>query len=91
MYHLFPMKHIAINTNGFLRYSFTHCVAAALLQVEYKERLSSAGKLPYRWDRREGGVNAEREVLAARAVDRALRPLCPPGFLYGMQVGQEVG
>jgi len=37
-------------------------------------------------DRRER-VGGEREVLAARLIDRAVRPLLPPGFLYDTQVG----
>lgn len=36
-------------------------------------------------DRRER-VGTEREVLAARLIDRAVRPLLPPGFLYDTQV-----
>lgn len=54
-------------------------------QVEYRERLSAVGRLPLRPDRRER-VNSEREVLVGRLVDRALRPLLPPGFLYDTQV-----
>jgi polyribonucleotide nucleotidyltransferase len=53
--------------------------------VEYRERLAAAGRLPGRPDRRER-LNSDREVLAARLVDRALRPLLPPGFLYDTQV-----
>lgn len=47
--------------------------------------MSAAGRLPSRPDRRER-VGTECEVLAARLIDRALRPLLPPGFLYDTQV-----
>lgn len=58
-------------------------------QVEYRERMSAAGRLPSRPDRRER-VGTEREVLAARLIDRALRPLLPPGFLYDTQVDSSL-
>jgi hypothetical protein len=63
------------------------CVCMRLCQVEYRERLSAAGRLPMRPDRRER-VGSEREVLVARLIDRAVRPLLPPGFLYDTQVCQ---
>ncbi|WIA37613.1 hypothetical protein OEZ86_014515 [Tetradesmus obliquus] len=59
------------------------------LQVEYRERLSAAGKLPSRPDRRERG-SSDRELLAGRLVDRALRPLLAPGHLYDTQVWCQV-
>jgi polyribonucleotide nucleotidyltransferase len=70
---------------------FTAAAAAAAavtlsFQVDYRERLSAVGRLPLRPDRRER-VGSERELLVARLVDRALRPLIPPGFLYDTQVG----
>lgn len=58
-------------------------------QVEFRERLSAAGRLPVRPDRRER-AGTEREVLAARIVDRALRPLINPGFLYDTQVSGDL-
>jgi hypothetical protein len=53
--------------------------------VEYRERYSAVGRMPSRPDRRER-QGSDREVLAARLIDRALRPLLPPGFLYETQV-----
>jgi polyribonucleotide nucleotidyltransferase len=58
----------------------------AQLQVDVRERYYSAGRLPLqRVDRREPS-GSERELLAARLIDRALRPLFPPGALYEVQV-----
>ncbi|KAF6254395.1 hypothetical protein COO60DRAFT_322562 [Scenedesmus sp. NREL 46B-D3] len=59
------------------------------LQVEYRERLSAAGKLPSRPDRRERS-GTDRELLAGRLVDRAVRPLLAPGHLYDTQVWCQV-
>lgn len=58
-------------------------------QVDYQERLSAAGRLPTTPDRRERSTS-DREVLAARLIDRALRPLFPPGFLYNVHVHATV-
>lgn len=57
-------------------------------QVEYRERLSAVGRLPMRPDRRERN-GTEREALAGRIIDRAVRPLLPPGFLYDTQAGHR--
>lgn len=54
-------------------------------QVEFKERAYAYGRVPARGDRRDA-VGTDREVLAARAVDRALRPLFPPGYNCTVQV-----
>jgi len=59
------------------------------LQVDFRERFYASGRLPPRADRREAAAS-ERELLAARAVDRALRPLFPPGALYEVQVTATV-
>ena len=49
--------------------------AAVPLQVNYRERHHAAGRIPGNRRRRDGaGPPSDREVLAARAVDRALRP-----------------
>ena len=49
------------------------------LSVDYRERASAYGKSPATFTRREGPPK-DREVLAMRVVDRALRPLFPKGF-----------
>lgn len=49
------------------------------LSVDYRERASAYGKIPATFTRREGPPK-DREVLAMRVVDRALRPLFPKGF-----------
>ena len=49
------------------------------LNVEYRERASAWGKIPGTFTRREGPYK-DREVLAMRVVDRALRPLFPKAF-----------
>ena len=60
------------------------------LQVDVRERFYASGRLPaHRADRREASAS-ERELLAARCVDRALRPLFPPGALYEVQVTATV-
>ena len=46
------------------------------LNVEYRERASAWGKIPGTFTRREGPYK-DREVLAMRVVDRALRPSSP--------------
>jgi polyribonucleotide nucleotidyltransferase len=62
----------------------------AQLQVDVRERFYSSGRLPLqRGDRREPAAS-ERELLAARLIDRALRPLFPPGALYEVQVTATV-
>ena len=49
------------------------------LNVEYRERASAYGKIPSTFTRREGAPK-DREVLAMRVVDRAIRPLFPKAF-----------
>ena len=49
------------------------------LQVEYKERYSSIGRFPGGFTRREGRAS-DYEILPARLVDRALRPLFPDNY-----------
>src|SRR5690606_16304864 len=55
------------------------------LLVDYEERMYAAGKIPGSWFRREGRP-AESAILAARMVDRTLRPLFPEGFRNDVQV-----
>ena len=49
------------------------------LQVEYKEKFSSAGRFPGCFLKREGRAS-DYEVLTARLVDRVLRPLFPDNY-----------
>ena len=49
------------------------------LQVEYKEKYASAGRYPGGFMKREGRAN-DSEVLVARLIDRALRPLFPADY-----------
>ena len=44
------------------------------LTVEYKEKFSAAGRFPGGFTRREGKAS-DYEILIARLIDRALRPL----------------
>src|SRR5690554_797952 len=55
------------------------------LLVDYEERMYAVGKIPGSWFRREGRP-AESAILAARMVDRTLRPLFPEGFRNDVQV-----
>ena len=49
------------------------------LQVEYKEKFSSAGRFPGGFLKREGRAS-DYEILTARLVDRVLRPLFPDNY-----------
>ncbi len=49
------------------------------LQVDYKEKFYAAGRFPGGFMKREGKAS-DYEVLVARLVDRALRPLFPDDF-----------
>lgn len=49
------------------------------LQVDYREKYYSAGRFPGGFMKREGKAS-DYEVLIARLVDRALRPLFPEDF-----------
>ena len=49
------------------------------LQVDYKEKFASAGRFPGGFMKREGKAS-DAEILTARLVDRALRPLFPEDF-----------
>ncbi|NTW48822.1 MAG: polyribonucleotide nucleotidyltransferase [Chlorobiales bacterium] len=55
------------------------------LQVEYREKYSAAGKFPGGFIKREGRPS-EKEILSARLIDRALRPLFPDGFYNETQI-----
>ena len=49
------------------------------LSVEYKEKYGAAGRFPGGFTRREGRAS-DYEILIARLIDRALRPLFPEDF-----------
>ncbi|GBD33089.1 MAG: polyribonucleotide nucleotidyltransferase [Gemmatimonadales bacterium] len=55
------------------------------LTVEYREKSYAAGKIPGGFIKREGRPTDD-EVLAARLVDRSIRPLFPEGFRNEVQV-----
>ena len=49
------------------------------LQVEYKEKYAAFGRYPGGFMKREGKAN-DSEILVARLIDRALRPLFPADY-----------
>ena len=49
------------------------------LTVEYKEKFASMGRFPGGFTRREGKAS-DYEILIARLIDRALRPLFPSNY-----------
>jgi polyribonucleotide nucleotidyltransferase len=55
------------------------------LTVDYREKFSSAGKIPGGFIKREGRPS-DKEVLTSRLVDRAIRPLFPDGFFNEVQI-----
>lgn len=55
------------------------------LQVEYREKLSAAGKIPGGFLKREGKPS-DNEVLSGRLIDRPIRPLFPDEFRHETQI-----
>jgi len=55
------------------------------LQVEYREKTYAAGKIPGGFFKREGRPS-EKEILAARLIDRPIRPLFKEGFFSETQI-----
>ena len=55
------------------------------LTINYQERLYSVGKIPGGFIKREGRPS-EAATLAARMIDRPMRPLFPEGFKNEVQV-----
>ncbi len=53
--------------------------------VEYREKAYAAGRIPGGFFKREGRP-AQDEILAARLIDRAIRPLFPKGFKNEVQI-----
>eukprot|EP01138_Halocafeteria_seosinensis_P008438 gb/GECG01008623.1/.p1 GENE.gb/GECG01008623.1/~~gb/GECG01008623.1/.p1 ORF type:complete len:1070 (+),score=171.89 gb/GECG01008623.1/:1-3210(+) len=58
-------------------------------QVDYREKTFAAGFIPHTFGRRET-LPSDKEVLVARFIDRALRPLFPPGYCYDTQLVSTV-
>lgn len=50
------------------------------LQVDYREKMSAAGKFPGGFFKREGRPT-QKEILTMRMIDRPVRPLFPKGFM----------
>ena len=55
------------------------------LQVEYREKAASAGKIPGGFFKREARPS-EKEVLSSRLIDRPIRPMFPDWFKCETQV-----
>jgi polyribonucleotide nucleotidyltransferase len=55
------------------------------LTVDFVEKTSAAGKIPGGFFKREGRLS-DREVLASRFIDRAIRPLFPDGYRDETQI-----
>ncbi len=97
---VFEVNEVAKQANGsvLVRYGDTVLLVTAVvakqpregvdflpLLVDYEERLYSVGKIPGSFLRREGKPT-ESAILAARAIDRSLRPLFPENFTRDIQV-----
>ena len=55
------------------------------LQVEYREKTASAGKIPGGFLKREGRPS-DKEVLTARLIDRPIRPMLPKTWRFETQI-----
>ena len=55
------------------------------LSVEYREKLSAAGKFPGGFMKREGRPST-KETLTSRMIDRPIRPLFPDGYFEEVQI-----
>jgi polyribonucleotide nucleotidyltransferase len=55
------------------------------LQVEYREKTASAGKIPGGFLKREGRPS-DHEVLSSRLIDRPIRPLIPKTWPFDTQI-----
>uniref|UniRef100_A0A8D8L084 polyribonucleotide nucleotidyltransferase n=1 Tax=Culex pipiens TaxID=7175 RepID=A0A8D8L084_CULPI len=55
------------------------------LVVDYRQKAAAAGRIPTNFLRREMGPS-EKEILAARLVDRSMRPLFPAEFRCDTQL-----
>jgi polyribonucleotide nucleotidyltransferase len=55
------------------------------LSVDYREKVSAAGKFPGGFIKREGRPTT-KEILTARIIDRPIRPLFPDGYYDEVQI-----
>jgi polyribonucleotide nucleotidyltransferase len=55
------------------------------LSVDYREKMSAAGKFPGGFFKREGRPTT-KEVLTSRLIDRPIRPLFPDGYMNEVQI-----
>lgn len=55
------------------------------LQVEFREKMSAAGKIPGGYLKREGRPS-DKEILSARLIDRPIRPMFPENYHCDTQV-----
>lgn len=55
------------------------------LQVEYREKTASAGKIPGGFFKREGRPS-EKEILSSRLIDRPIRPMFPENYKNETQI-----
>jgi polyribonucleotide nucleotidyltransferase len=55
------------------------------LQVEFREKLSAAGKIPGGFQKREGRPS-DKEILSARLIDRPIRPMFPSNYTCETQI-----
>ena len=59
------------------------------LQVDYREKLSAAGRFPGGFFKREGRPTG-KEILTMRMIDRPIRPLFPKAFKDEVQIQVQV-
>jgi len=55
------------------------------LQVEYREKIAAAGKIPGGFFKREGRPT-EKEILSSRLIDRPIRPMFPKDYFNETQM-----
>ncbi|MCX7983333.1 MAG: polyribonucleotide nucleotidyltransferase [Bacteroidetes bacterium] len=55
------------------------------LQVEYREKMGAAGKIPGGFFKREGKPT-EKEILSSRLIDRPIRPMFPKEYKNETQI-----
>ncbi len=55
------------------------------LTIDYREQFSAAGKIPGGYYKREGKFT-DKEILTARLIDRAIRPLFPSDYFNQLQI-----
>ena len=101
---IFDINRVARQADGscLVRYGETVILMTALadrsprdgipflpLTVDYREKSSSAGKIPGGFFKREGRPT-EREILTCRIIDRSIRPMFKKGWNYELQAASVV-